>query len=41
MIRLPAPVAPAKAGAYLPSEELANALIWAPACAGATEVANV
>jgi len=41
MICLPAPVAPAKAGAYLPPEELANALIWAPAFAGATEVANV
>jgi hypothetical protein len=41
MIRLPAPVAPAKAGAYPPPEELANALIWALACAGATEVANV
>ncbi|MFT6474919.1 MAG: hypothetical protein ACJA1G_001808 [Qipengyuania sp.] len=34
-------VTPAQAGVQITSLARATALIWAPACAGATEVANV
>ena len=34
-------VTPAQAGGQITSIARASALIWAPACAGATEVANV